>query len=56
VMFFRERAGTWDVPPIPASVAVALMLTALGVLYLGLFPGRIFNAFQSRPTISVRMR
>jgi NADH-quinone oxidoreductase subunit N len=56
VMFFRERAGTWDVPPIPASVAIALVLTVLGVFYLGLFPGRIFNAFQSRPTISVRMR
>jgi NADH-quinone oxidoreductase subunit N len=56
VMFFRERTGAWDVPPIPASVALALVLTVLGVFYLGLFPGRIFNAFQSRPAISVRMR
>jgi NADH-quinone oxidoreductase subunit N len=56
VMFFRERTGAWEVPPIPASVAVALVLTVLGVFYLGLFPGRVFNAFQARPTISVRMR
>jgi NADH-quinone oxidoreductase subunit N len=56
VMFFRERTGSWDVPAIPASVAVALILTALGTFYLGLFPGRIFNAFQARPTVSVRMR
>jgi len=56
VMFFREPAGDWDVPPIPTSVAVALVLTVVGVFYLGLFPGRVFNAFQSRPTISVRMR
>jgi NADH-quinone oxidoreductase subunit N len=56
VMFFRERTGAWEVPPIPTSVAVALLLTVIGVFYLGLFPGRVFNAFQARPTISVRIR
>jgi NADH-quinone oxidoreductase subunit N len=56
VMFFRERTGTWDMPRVPASIAVALILTIVGVFYLGLFPGRVFNAFQTRPTISVRMR
>src|SRR6266550_527096 len=50
VMFFRERAGDWEVPSIPASLAVALLITILGVFYLGLFPGRVINAFQSRPT------
>ena len=56
VMFFRERTGTWELPRIPASVAIALVLTILGVFYLGMFPGRVFNAFQAKPTISVRMR
>ncbi len=56
VMFFRERTGTWELPRIPASIAIALILTILGVFYLGLFPGRVFSAFQARPTISVRMR
>lgn len=56
VMFFRERTGSWELPRVPASVAIALLLTILGVFYLGLFPGRVFNAFQSRPAISVRMR
>ena len=56
VMFFRERTGAWEVPPIPTSMAVALVLTVVGVFYLGLFPGRVFNAFQARPTISVRIR
>jgi NADH-quinone oxidoreductase subunit N len=56
VMFFRERTVTWELPRIPASIAVALILTILGVFYLGLFPGRVFSAFQARPTISVRMR
>src|SRR5690242_7324135 len=55
VMFFRERTGAWDVPRIPASLALALLLTIIGVFYLGLFPGRIINAFQARPTISLQM-
>ena len=49
VMFFRERTAAWDAPRIPASVAVALILTILGVFYLGLFPGRVINAFSPKP-------
>jgi NADH-quinone oxidoreductase subunit N len=48
VMFFKERTTTWTAPPIPASLAVALVLTILGVLYLGIFPGRVINALQTR--------
>ncbi len=56
VMFFRERTGTWELPHLPASMALALILTIAGVFYLGLFPGRVFSVFQSKPAISVRMR
>jgi len=56
VMFFRERTGAWEVPRIPASLALALLLTIAGVFYLGLFPGRVISAFQARPTISLQMR
>jgi len=56
VMFFRERTGAWDVPRIPASLALALLLTIAGVFYLGLFPGRVISAFQARPTTSLQMR
>jgi NADH-quinone oxidoreductase subunit N len=38
VMFFRERTGTWELPRVPASVAIALVLTILGVFYLVCFP------------------
>jgi ABC-type transporter Mla maintaining outer membrane lipid asymmetry permease subunit MlaE len=47
-MFFGERLTAWTAPRIPASVGVALVLTVLGVLYLGIFPGRIINVFQTR--------
>ncbi|HKS07984.1 MAG TPA: NADH-quinone oxidoreductase subunit N [Pyrinomonadaceae bacterium] len=48
VMFFGERTTAWQAPRIPASVAVALVLTVLGVLYLGVFPGRVINALQTK--------
>lgn len=56
VMFFRERTTVWKAPRIPASIGVALVITLLGVLYLGLFPGRIINALQTKPVVSVSMR
>jgi NADH-quinone oxidoreductase subunit N len=49
VMFFRERTTAWNAPRVPASITVALIITVLGVFYLGLFPGRVLNAFQTKP-------
>ncbi|HCX28484.1 MAG TPA: NADH-quinone oxidoreductase subunit N [Blastocatellia bacterium] len=56
VMFFRERSTVWNAPQIPASVGLALVLTILGVFYLGLFPGRVINALQTKPLVSISMR
>jgi NADH-quinone oxidoreductase subunit N len=53
VMFFRERTTEWRAPRIPASAALVLVLTAAGVLYLGLFPGRVIDAFRSAQTTAV---
>ncbi|MDQ3803656.1 MAG: NADH-quinone oxidoreductase subunit N [Acidobacteriota bacterium] len=47
VMFFRERTTEWRAPRVPASVAVVLVLTVLGVLYLGVFPGPVVDAFRA---------
>ncbi|HEX8473581.1 MAG TPA: NADH-quinone oxidoreductase subunit N [Pyrinomonadaceae bacterium] len=54
VMFFRERTTEWSAPRIPASIMVALILTVLGVLYLGIFPGQVLDAFRAgqSPVIS----
>ncbi|HEY0320994.1 MAG TPA: NADH-quinone oxidoreductase subunit N [Pyrinomonadaceae bacterium] len=49
VMFFRERTTTWAVPRVPASMALVLLITILGVFYLGLFPGRVLDAFKRKP-------
>ena len=56
VMFFREPTTGWEAPRVPRSIAVVLLITILSVFYLGLFPGRVISAFQSRPAITVRMR
>ena len=53
VMFFRERTTAWQAPRIPASIGIALVITVLGVLYLGLFPGRVLDALQKKPAVSV---
>jgi NADH-quinone oxidoreductase subunit N len=49
VMFFRERTTEWSAPTVPVSIAVALVITVLGTFYLGLFPGRILDAFRKPP-------
>jgi NADH-quinone oxidoreductase subunit N len=56
VMFFRERSTEWVAPRIPASAAVALALTIIGVFYLGIFPGHVINALQSKPIVSISKR
>jgi NADH-quinone oxidoreductase subunit N len=56
VMFFRERTTAWNAPQIPASIGLALVITILGVFYLGLFPGRVINALQTKPVVSVSMK
>src|SRR5436190_8664994 len=56
VMFFRERASPWNGPRVPGTVTAALVITILGVFYLGLFPGRVISALSAKPAISIRMR
>src|SRR4029453_1491513 len=37
VMFFRERSTEWARPHVPASLVLAIVITVVGVFYLGLF-------------------
>jgi NADH-quinone oxidoreductase subunit N len=48
VMFFRESAVEWQPARVPASIAVALVLTVAGVFYLGIFPGRVIDRLRPR--------
>jgi NADH-quinone oxidoreductase subunit N len=52
VMFFRERTTEWNAPRVPGAVLAALIITVLGVFYLGLFPGKVIDAFQRRPAVA----
>ncbi len=56
VMFFRERTTSWVAPPVPASMAIAIVITLLGTFYLGIFPGQVLDAFRKGPPASTAMR
>src|SRR2546429_3306366 len=49
VMFFRERTTEWTAPRAPASLVLAIIITVIGVFYLGLFPNKVIDAFQKKP-------
>lgn len=46
VMFFRERTSDWSEPKMPVGLAAALVITVLGVLYFGIFSGRVIEKFS----------
>jgi len=51
VMFFRERTSDWHQPKMPLGLAAALVITVIGVLYLGIFAGGVIQRFsQPMPT------
>jgi NADH-quinone oxidoreductase subunit N len=56
VMFFRERTVEWNAPHVPASAALAIIITVVGVFYLGLFPNKVIDAFQKKPVAAQAVR
>jgi len=50
VMFFRERTTQWHEPKMPMSMAVAILITVLGVLYFGVFSDRVIEKFAQSPS------
>jgi NADH-quinone oxidoreductase subunit N len=50
VMFFRDRTSDWSQPKLPIAFAAALLISALGVLYFGLFANGVIERF-SQPTV-----
>jgi NADH-quinone oxidoreductase subunit N len=55
VMFFRERTTEWINPRIPASLAAVLLITVIGVLYLGIFGGGVIERFRNSPAPATTM-
>lgn len=52
VMFFRERTTDWAEPKLPVAFAAVLIVTVIGVLYLGIFGDRVIQRF-SQPAVRV---
>lgn len=53
VMFFRERTTDWHAPKMPLGLAAALIITALGVFYFGIFSGGVIEKFSQSPSINI---
>jgi len=53
VMFFRERTTDWHQPKMPASLAAALIITALGVFYFGIFSDSVISKFSQSPPAAI---
>jgi NADH-quinone oxidoreductase subunit N len=53
VMYMREPQQQWTPAPIPRGVALVLLLTAAGTIYLGLFPGAVMS-FATQSALSLR--
>lgn len=54
VMFFRERVSEWTAPQISPPIAIALILTVAGVLYLGIFSDGVIQRFSQAPVAAER--
>jgi len=50
-MFFRERTTDWAEPRMPVGLAVALLVTVLGVFYFGIFSDGIIQKFTSSTAV-----
>lgn len=50
VMFFRERTSQWIEPKMSLSLKFVLVVSIIGVFYLGLFSGGLIEKFAQRPS------
>ena len=56
VMFFRERTSEWTAPKIPLAITTVLVITVLGVLYLGIFSNATIKKFIQPNTVNAEMK
>jgi NADH-quinone oxidoreductase subunit N len=52
VMFFRERTTDWVAPQLSSAVATVLLITLVGVFYLGIFGDNVIKLFKNIPVAS----
>ncbi len=55
VMFFRERTTDWFMPKMPVGLAVVILVTVMGVFYLGIFSDGLIERFsKSIPQVTTQ--
>lgn len=53
MMYFSEPLKEWPVVPVPIAVGAVLLVTAAGILYLGVFPTRLMD-WAAQAAMSLR--
>jgi NADH-quinone oxidoreductase subunit N len=56
VMFFRDRTTEWIEPKIGAGMAAALLITVIGVFYIGIFSDKVVRKFSQPAAAQTRLR
>lgn len=56
VMFFRERTTAWLEPKMPLGFAAALLITVIGVFYLGIFSDQVIRKFSSSVPVQASVK
>lgn len=57
VMFFKERTTEWAEPHLPSAFVTVLLITVLGVFYLGIFGNSVIEKFsRSIAPVGAQMR
>ena len=54
-MFFKERTTDWLEPKISAALGVVLVVTVLGIFYLGIFGDSAIKSF-TKPAENVQLK
>ena len=56
-VFFKERVTEWVEPKMPWMLGAALLISVIGVLYLGIFAGGVIEKFsQPRATYGAQIK
>lgn len=53
VMYMKEPPAELEVAPVPSSLGIVLLLTALGTIYLGVLPGTVLS-FATQSALGLR--
>lgn len=58
VMFFKERTTEWVSPKVPVSISAVILISVIGIFYLGIFGNSVIEKFATpaAPEVEANLR